>query len=88
MRLDCGIIELLFKNNGDTPNKWAEQVIASNFKGAKCARVEDIDNDGLLHVVGAAFYDDTIAWLKNYTGMPIQWERNLVFNGLNGEYTG
>ena len=53
-----------WRNNGDQPIIWTEQIICDDFYGAKSVRVEDIDNDGLLDVIGAAIIDDKIIWYK------------------------
>ena len=75
-----------WRNDGGDPISWTEQIIGNNFLGAKCARVADIDKDGLLDVIGAAFYDDEIIWWRNSGGNPIVWEENIIVDDLDGSH--
>ncbi|KYK19978.1 hypothetical protein AYK24_04515 [Thermoplasmatales archaeon SG8-52-4] len=75
-----------WRNDGGDPISWTEQIIGSNFLGAKSARVEDFDKDGLLDVVGAAFYDDKIIWWRNSGGEPIVWQENIIVDDLDGSH--
>jgi len=75
-----------WKNNGGNPISWTEQIISSDFDGAKSARVADFDNDGLLDVVGTAFYDDEIRWWRNCGGVPIVWEEHIIIDNWNGSH--
>ena len=75
-----------WRNNGGNPIKWTEQIIGNNFEGAKSARVADIDNDGLLDVIGTAFYDDDIIWWRNSGGNPIVWEENIIVDDFDGAH--
>jgi len=75
-----------WRNDGGDPITWTEQIIGNNFLGAKCSRVADIDEDGLLDVVGAAFYDDEIIWWRNAGGTPIVWEENIIVDDFDGSH--
>jgi hypothetical protein len=74
------------RNEGGNPISWTEQIIAYNFFGAKCARVADIDNDGLLDVIGAAISDNKIIWWRNSGGDPIIWEKNIICDSFSGAH--
>ena len=75
-----------WRNEGGDPISWTEQIIGNNFLGAKSARVADIDDDGLLDVVGTAFYDDEIIWWRNSGGDPIVWQENIIVDDLDGAH--
>jgi len=75
-----------WRNDGGDPINWTEQIIENNVMGAKSARVADIDKDGLLDVIGTAFYGDDIIWWRNSGGEPIIWEKNIIVNDLDGSH--
>ena len=75
-----------WRNDGGTPITWIEQVIADNFWGAKSARVADVDDDGLLDVVGTAFVADDIIWWRNAGGDPIVWEEHIIVDDFDGSH--
>ena len=41
---------------------WSEHIMDSNFDGAYAVSASDIDNNGLIDVVGAAVYDKALSW--------------------------
>ena len=75
-----------WRNEGGNPISWTEQIIGNDFLGAKSARVTDIDDDGLLDVVGAAINDDEIIWWRNSGGEPIVWEENIIVDDFDGAH--
>jgi len=75
-----------WSNNGGDPIIWTEQVISYNFVGAKSVRVGDIDDDGLLDVIGAAIFDDEIIWWRNSGGDPIVWEEHVIVDDFDGAH--
>jgi len=75
-----------WRNDGGNPISWTEQIITTTFYGAKCARVADLDNDGALDVIGAAFYVDKISWWRNLGGDPIEWEEHIITTDFDGAH--
>jgi hypothetical protein len=75
-----------WRNDGGNPISWTEQIISNNFLGAKSARVADIDNDGLLDIIGTAILDDKIIWWRNLGGEPLVWEENIIVDGFDGAH--
>ena len=75
-----------WKNNGGNPISWTEQIITSDFHGAKSARVADLNNDGLLDIVGTAIFDNDIRWWRNCGGNPILWEEYTVDKNFFGAH--
>jgi len=75
-----------WRNDGGVPIEWTEQIITSDFDGAKCARVADFDNDGLLDVIGAAIFDNEIRLWRNCGGDPIVWEEYIIEDNFYGAH--
>ena len=75
-----------WRNDGGDPITWTEQVIGRNFRGAKSARVADIDNDGMLDVIGAAIEDNQICWWRNDGSDPIKWEEHVIVDDFIGAH--
>lgn len=75
-----------WRNDGGDPISWTEQIIGNNFLGAKSARVADMNNDGLLDVIGAAIDDNQICWWKNNGGDPIIWQEYVIVDDFTGAH--
>jgi len=67
-------------NDGNKPYNWNTQVIDSDFNGSAYVDVNDIDNDGDLDIIGAAWYDGEISWWENNGQIPIDWSKNIIKN--------
>ena len=75
-----------WRNDGDPANDgWTEYPIDDNFDGANCVTTSDVDSDGDLDVLGAAYYGGDITWWEN-DGDPIDggWAEHLI----NGDFGG
>ena len=57
---------------------WFRHDITKEFKGAQCVSCDDIDDDGDIDIVGAAEYDDQIAWWENIDGAGDLWNEHIV----------
>ena len=69
------------RNDGGTPIHWEKIVIASNVAGAHSVYAADLDNDGDLDVIGAAYQGQPgIAWWRNDSGDPVIWTKFPVAN--------
>ena len=75
-----------WRNDGGDPIRWTEQIIGNNFLAAKSVRVADIDNDGLLDVIGTAFTDDDISWWRNNGGNHIVWVEFVIADNFDGAH--
>ncbi|MCP4590261.1 MAG: VCBS repeat-containing protein [bacterium] len=61
-----------------------KQTIDDSFLDACSAVAGDIDGDGLMDVVGAAWEGNEIAWWRNGGGEPIQWVKHSIDNDFSG----
>ncbi len=75
-----------WRNDRGNPISWTEQIICNDFLGAKSVRVADIDNDGLLDIIGAAILDDKIIWWRNRGGEPIIWDEYVIDDDFDGAH--
>ncbi|MBU1699046.1 MAG: T9SS type A sorting domain-containing protein [Candidatus Eisenbacteria bacterium] len=77
----------LFFNEGGDPIVWSEQLISNTMTGCRYATFGDIDNDGLLDIVAAA-WDGQLHWWKNGGDDPITWTLNGIdVECYGGHYT-
>jgi len=53
-------------------------VIDSSFYGAHRVQIVDIDQDGHLDVVGAAYFGSQIAWWRNDGDSIITWTKQII----------
>ena len=75
---------LWWRNDNGNPVSWNKQDIDLNYYGAHRVDTADINGDGKLDVVGAAYLGHTIAWWKNDGGNPIVWTRQIIeYNFIN-----
>lgn len=78
-----------FENDG-TPSDgpWTQHGIDSDFGGARSVRAADMDGDGDLDVLGAAYDIDTVTWWEN-DGTPSEgaWPRHDVDESFGGAYS-
>lgn len=63
----------LWTNNGGNILNWTKSVVANSFVNAHEIYADDIDNDGLVDILGASSDLNKIAWWKNNGGNPINW---------------
>ncbi len=78
-----------WENNNGLGTSWTEHTIDTNFDFAQSVYSEDMDGDGDMDVLGAAYDDCTITWWENIDGSGTSWieytlDRNFV--GANSVY--
>jgi len=79
------IDEVVWWENADgSGTKWIEHVIADDFDFARCVHSADIDGDGDLDVLAAAFYGDDITWWSNEGGLGTVWKKHMIDGDFNG----
>ncbi len=79
---DCDIT--WWENVDGSGGNWIEHTIDGNFNGAYSVYSEDIDSDGYLDVLGAAYQDDAITWWENADGSGTSWIEHTVCNDFDG----
>jgi len=77
-----------WRNCGGEPIVWEEYVIASNLDGAHRTEVCDVDFDGDIDVIGAAYFEQESSWWRNDGGMPITWTKQVIASDFNGACIG
>jgi len=75
-----------WRNDGNQPVNWTEQVIGSGFLGACYAFPADINDDGSVDVVGCAWYGHEIAWWSNDGGTPVAWTKQTIDGAFNNAH--
>ena len=82
-----GASDVSWWENDGTPNNdnWTEHQVDAQFNGAYCVRPKDMDNDGDIDLVAAAYNTDDISWWEN-DGDPKQnnWTEYLVDGDFDG----
>ncbi|MDH4211042.1 MAG: VCBS repeat-containing protein [candidate division WOR-3 bacterium] len=68
---------------------WTKHTISDNFGGACSVHAQDINNDGLLDVIGAGWDINSIALWINNGGVPVSWTEQMIdtlFYGVSFVY--
>ncbi len=67
-----------WENDNGVGTMWTEHIVDGDFDGAYSALATDIDGDGDIDVVAAAWVSDTIAWWENVDGVGTMWTEHIV----------
>ncbi len=73
-----------WENIDGSGTSWTEYTVYGDFDEATCVYSEDIDGDGDMDILGAAYYDDDITWWENIDGSGTSWTRHPIDGGFNG----
>ena len=73
-----------WRNDGGTPIQWTEITITSSFGGSHMVRTCDMDLDGDVDLVAAAYVADQMAWWRNDGGDPVVWTKQVIATGMDG----
>ena len=68
---------------------WSTHTVADSFGGARSVYAADVDGDGDLDILGAAYFADDITWWENTTGEGLSWSTHTVeasFSGARSVY--
>jgi len=57
---------------------WTEHTVDDDFDNARSVYAADVDGDGDMDVLGAAFYADDITWWENTDGTGTSWTEHTV----------
>ncbi|MEM1180734.1 MAG: FG-GAP-like repeat-containing protein [Acidobacteriota bacterium] len=73
-----------WENTAGDGSAWTERNIEPNFDFAASVHVADVDGDGDLDVLGAAVFDDELAWWENTSGDGSTWTKQSIEFGFSG----
>jgi len=76
-----------WENSNGTGTSWTKHVVNNDFGGAFSVYPEDLDDDGDLDVLGAAWLDNDIAWWENTDGTGTVWTEHMVYGSFTGAYS-
>ena len=73
--------------NDGTPatGTWTEHPIDAEFDGAWSVNAADVDGDGDMDVLGAAYYHDDITWWENDGSQ--SWTEHTIDPDFNGAFS-
>ncbi len=81
--------EITWWENSDTGQGiyWTEHTVDGDFDGAYSVYSKDIDSDGDMDILGAAYEDGKILWWENLDGSGTSWIEHSVDGDFNGAWS-
>lgn len=76
-----------WENTDGSGTVWSEHTVDEEFSGVNSVIAADVNGDGYLDVLGAAFYDHDITWWENTDGSGISWAEHTVDENFSGAYS-
>jgi hypothetical protein len=79
-----------WENVGGSGTSWTEHTVDGDFDGANSVYSADVNGDGYMDVLGAAFFGDEITWWENVDGSGTSWTEHTVegiFDGARSVYS-
>ncbi|MFC1735105.1 FG-GAP repeat domain-containing protein [Candidatus Hydrogenedentota bacterium] len=73
-----------WENPGEKDSSWTRSDVVREFSEAIAVFATDVDRDGDVDVLGAAFGDDEVAWWENKDGDGRNWEKHIVDENFKG----
>ncbi len=67
-----------WENINGSGTSWVEHIIFGGFKGTHSVYSEDLDDDGDMDVLGAAWTDNDIIWWENTDGSGSSWIKHTI----------
>ncbi|MDA2936763.1 FG-GAP-like repeat-containing protein [Acidobacteria bacterium AH-259-A15] len=67
-----------YENPNNLLDPWPEHVITDITDNPMDVFAADVDGDGDMDALSAAFIDDTIAWYENTDGIGGTWDRHII----------
>jgi len=79
--------ELAWWENVDgSGDVWIEHVITGDLLGVMAVFIADINDDGYLDILTAAYNADDITWWENVNGSGVTWTEHVIDGSFNGAY--
>jgi len=80
--------EIVWWENVDgAGGSWVAHQVSDSFNGARSTCASDIDEDGDLDILGAAYGSDEVYWWENGNGAGTAWSLHQVAISCNGVRT-
>jgi len=73
-----------WENADGSGTSWTEHIVDGNFNGVRSIHSTDINGDGDMDVIGAAFVADNIAYWENADGSGTSWYERTI----DGDFAG
>jgi uncharacterized repeat protein (TIGR01451 family) len=73
-----------WENTAGDGSAWTKHTVDVSFDGANSAAAADVDGDGDLDLIGAAFNASEIAWWENTAGDGSAWTKTTVDGSFAG----
>ena len=73
-----------WENTTGDGTAWTERTVDGTFDSAWTVYAADVDGDGDMDVLGAAYLDDAIAWWENTAGDGTSWTERTVDGAFVG----
>ena len=71
-------------NTSGDGSTWIKNTVDADFSGARSVHAADVDGDGDLDLLGAAFNADEAAWWDNTSGDGTTWTEHAVDGSFDG----
>ena len=73
-----------WENVDGAGNTWNENIVSASSGGAISVHAADINHDGAMDIIGAAFTDGTVVWWDNTNKDGTVWTPNTIATGFTG----
>ncbi len=73
-----------WENLDGTGLVWFEHIVDGEYDGVQSVYAADMDGDGDIDVLGAAYSVDEITWWENLDGNGLSWAEHVVDENFNG----
>ena len=75
-----------WENTAGDGSAWSDHTINANFDEAHAVYAADVDGDGDVDVLGAAFLHDDVTWWENTAGDGSVWSGHVIDGNFNGAW--
>ena len=75
---------LWWQNMDGSGLQWRAHTVDFNFNGARAVCAEDLDADGDVDIIAAAYLDDLVSWWENIGGDGTNWTRHPLDDDAPG----